>query len=67
MAPGVEVPLDRLLIDGPSASGVSYNTRTDLNEDDEVGFPLQPGAQRAFAVTFAPTSRGFLAGALFQC
>ena len=65
MAPGVEIgSLDRLLVDGPSASGPSYSTRTDLNDDGDLGFPLQPGAQRAFAVTFAPTSRGFLAGAL---
>ena len=64
MAPGVTVaPLDTLLVEGGRAASSLYRSREDLDENAEPQ-PLAPNGQRVFAVTFAPTSREFLSGAL---
>ena len=62
-APGVTVAeLDELLEQGSRASSASYDS-TGLDTEGNPR-PLGPNEQRVFAVTFSPTSKDFLSGAL---
>ena len=64
MAPGVTVaPLDALLEEGSRALTTEYDSRTALDADGNAT-ALAPNGQRVFAVTFAPTSREFMSGAV---
>ena len=64
MAPGVTVAsLDSLLDEGGKAMSSRYDSRQSTFGSTQVD-PLAPNGQRVFAVTFAPTSREFLSGAL---
>ena len=64
MAPGVTVaPLDALLEEGSRAMTTRYDSKTVQVEGGDSA-ALAPNGQRVFAVTFAPTSREFMSGAV---
>ena len=62
MAPGVTTHL-LMLLKGKPCAYREYDSRTALDADGNAT-ALAPNGQRVFAMTFAPTSREFMSGAV---